>query len=163
MPQGSLEGDGGRSSRPTQACIRGRDGHQHLTFPRYAYYSPKGRRPYAKVPRNRGANTTLLASMTLEGMGPCLAVEGTTTATVFEAYLKKVLTPSLRHGQSVVVDNLGAHKGERVRELIEEGVPTTVPAGVFAGLQSHRGSLLKDQGAFGEKPKPEPLKAWLRR
>src|ERR671932_626 len=81
-----------------------------------------------------------------KGVGP--------TATVFEAYLKKVLTPSLRHGQSVVVDNLDAHKGERVRELIEErGVPTTVPAGVFAGLQSHRGSLLKDQGAFGEKPK----------
>jgi hypothetical protein len=67
-------------------------------FPRYAY-SPKGRRPYAKVPRNRGANTTLLASMTLEGMGPCLAVEGTTTATVFEAYLKKVLAPNLRRGQ----------------------------------------------------------------
>ena len=33
--------------------------------PRYAY-SAKGRRAYAKVPRNRGANTTLLASMSLE-------------------------------------------------------------------------------------------------
>ena len=87
-------------------------------FPRYAY-SPKGRRPYAKVPRNRGANTTLLASMTLEGMGPCLAVEGTTTATVFEAYLKKVLAPNLRRGQMVVLDNLGAHKSERAKELIE--------------------------------------------
>lgn len=87
--------------------------------PRYAY-SPKGRRAYAQVPRNRGANTTLLGSMSIQGMGPCLAVEGTTTAVVFEAYIGKVLAPSLRHGQIVVVDNLGAHKGERVRELLEE-------------------------------------------
>ena len=87
--------------------------------PRYAY-SPKGRRAYAQVPRNRGANTTLLASMSLEGMGPCLAVEGPTTAVVFEAYVEKVLAPSLRHRQIVVVDNLGAHKGESVRELIEK-------------------------------------------
>ncbi len=87
--------------------------------PRYAY-SPRGRRAYAKVPRNRGANTTLLASMSFEGMGPCLAVQGPTTAKVFEAYVEKMLAPRLRHRQIVVVDNLGAHKSERARELIEE-------------------------------------------
>ncbi len=86
--------------------------------PTYAY-APKGTRAYARVPRNRGANTTLLASMSLRGMGPCLAVEGATTATVFEAYVEQVLAPTLRCGQIVVVDNLGAHKSERVRELIE--------------------------------------------
>jgi hypothetical protein len=63
--------------------------------------SPRGRRTYyAKVPPNRGANTTLLASMSLEGMGPCLAVQGPVSATVFEAYVvEKVLAPSLRRGQ----------------------------------------------------------------
>ena len=76
--------------------------------PMYAY-APKGRRAYAQVPRNRGANTTLLASMTLEGMGPCLAVEGTTTTVVFETYVEQVLVPSLRCRQIVVLDNLGAH------------------------------------------------------
>jgi hypothetical protein len=87
--------------------------------PLYAY-APEGRRAYAKVPRNRGANTTLLASMSLQGMGPCMAVEGATTATVFEAaYVEKVLAPSLRSGQIVVVDNLGAHKSERARKLVE--------------------------------------------
>jgi transposase len=94
-------------------------GTNTLLSPLYAY-SPKGRRAYGKVPRNRGANTTLLASMSLEGMGACLAVEGATTATVFEAYVEQMLAPSLRRGQIVVLDNLGAHKGERVRELIEE-------------------------------------------
>ena len=53
-------------------------------------------------------------------MGPSLAVEGATTAAVFEAYVEKVLAPTLRPGQIVVMDNLSAHKGERVRKLIEE-------------------------------------------
>jgi transposase len=86
--------------------------------PRYAY-SPKGSRAYAQAPRNRRTNTTLLASMSLEGMGACLAVEGATTAKVFEAYVEKVLAPGLRRGQIVVVDNLGAHKSERASKLIE--------------------------------------------
>jgi transposase len=48
------------------------------------------------------------------------AVEGSTTSEVFEAYLEHVLAPTLRPGQVVVVmDNLTAHKGERVRDLIE--------------------------------------------
>src|ERR671921_139984 len=57
--------------------------------------------------------------MSVEGMGPSLAVEGGTTARVFETYVERVLAPTLRRGQVVVMDNLSAHKGERVRELIE--------------------------------------------
>jgi len=86
--------------------------------PLYAW-SPRGERARCSVPRNRGPNTTLLASMTAEGMGPCLAVEGATTRLVFEAYIEKVLLPSLRREQVLVMDNLSAHKGERVRELVE--------------------------------------------
>jgi transposase len=45
---------------------------------------------------------------------------GSTSAVVFEAYVERALAPVLRPGQVVVLDNLGAHKGERgVRELIE--------------------------------------------
>ena len=53
-------------------------------------------------------------------MGPSLAVEGATTRAVFETYVEEALAPSLRPGQVVVMDNLSAHKGERVRELIEQ-------------------------------------------
>ena len=35
-------------------------------------------------------------------------------------YVEEALVPSLRSGQVVVMDNLTAHKGERVRDLIEE-------------------------------------------
>ncbi len=52
-------------------------------------------------------------------MGPSLTVEGTTTSVVFEAYVEQVLAPTLRRGQVVVMDNLSAHKGERIKELIE--------------------------------------------
>jgi transposase len=91
----------------------------HTSMTRLYARAPKGERVYAKVPRNRGSNTTLLASMTTEGMGPCLAVEGATTKALFEAYVEQLLAPSLQPGQVVILDNLGAHKGERVRELIE--------------------------------------------
>jgi len=59
--------------------------------------------------------------MSLEGMGPSLAVEGSTTAEVFETYLERVLLPELEEGQVVVMDSLPAHKPGRVRELIEGG------------------------------------------
>ena len=87
--------------------------------PLYAW-SRRGERALCKAPRNWGKNVTLLSSMTLSGMGPSLAVEGATTRAVFEAYVEKALVPTLRPGQVVVMDNLTAHKGERVRKLIAE-------------------------------------------
>lgn len=46
-------------------------------------YSPRGERVYLEVPRNRPKNTTLIASMSVGGMGECLAVEGATTKVLF--------------------------------------------------------------------------------
>ena len=86
--------------------------------PLYAW-SPKGERAYGSAPRNWDKNVTLLASITREGLGECLAVEGPTTREVFEAYLEQVLVPTLCPGQVVVMDNLSAHKGGRVKEIIE--------------------------------------------
>jgi DDE superfamily endonuclease len=83
-------------------------------------WAPKGQRSHLKVARNWGINITLLASITREGMGPSLAVEGATTREVFEAYLEHVLAPALKEGQLMVMDNLSSHKGGRVSELIEQ-------------------------------------------
>lgn len=58
--------------------------------------------------------------MSIEGMGPCLAVESSTIREVFEAYVELVLAPSLRPGHVVAMDNLSSHKGGRVSGLIEE-------------------------------------------
>jgi transposase len=79
-----------------------------------------GERAFFEIPRNRGKNTTLLTSIDRGGMGPSLAVEGATTARVFETYVKRLLAPALRPGRVVVMDNLGAHRPKRIRELIEQ-------------------------------------------
>ena len=82
--------------------------------------APKGKRAYGRIPKNRGKNQTLIASMTLEGgMGVAMTIEGATDKVVFEAYVEEVLAPSLLEGQVVVLDGLGAHRTKRVRELIE--------------------------------------------
>jgi transposase len=57
--------------------------------------------------------------MTESGMGEAMAIEGSTTARVFEAYVERFLVAHLQEGQVVILDNLGAHKSEKVRELIE--------------------------------------------
>jgi transposase len=82
--------------------------------------APKGKRAYGKVPRNRGKNTTLIASITLQGgMGESMILEGATDAAAFEAYVEHFLAPSLCEGQVVVLDGLGAHRTQKVRELIQ--------------------------------------------
>lgn len=82
--------------------------------------APRGQRAYGKVPRNRGKNTTLIASITLErGMGESVAIEEDTDAEAFEAYVERFLAPPLKEGQVVVLDRLGAHRTEKVRELVE--------------------------------------------
>ena len=92
----------------------------HTSMTRLYARAPRGRRAYGQVPRNRGKNTTLIAAITLEGaMGESVAVEGATDAEAFEAYVEHFLVPSLEEGQVVVLDGLGAHRTDKVRELVE--------------------------------------------
>jgi transposase len=92
----------------------------HTSMTRLRARAPKGERAYGKVPRNRGKNTTLIAAITLEGaMGESMTIEGATDAAAFEAYVEHFLAPSLEEGQVVVLDGLGAHRTEKVRELVE--------------------------------------------
>ena len=92
----------------------------HTSMTRLRGRAPKGKRAYGKVPRNRGKNTTLIAAITLEeGMGESMSMEGATDALAFETYVEHFLAPSLREGQVVVLDGLGAHRTQKVRELVE--------------------------------------------
>ena len=81
--------------------------------------APRGKRAVGAVPRNYGKNTTLIASLSLQGMGESLILEGAADACAFEVYIERVLAPSLRKGQIVLMDNLSIHQGPRVREAIE--------------------------------------------
>ncbi len=81
--------------------------------------APNGERAYGKAPRNWGKNVTLIASMSSEGVGAAMSVEGATDGTAFEIYVKHFLAPTLKAGQIVVMDNLKVHKMKRVRDLVE--------------------------------------------
>jgi hypothetical protein len=91
----------------------------HVSMDRLRSRAPRGLRAYGRVPKNRGKNLTLIASMSLSGMGESMCIEGATDARTFEAYVEHFLAPSLCEGQVVVMDNLGAHRPSRIRELIE--------------------------------------------
>src|SRR5262249_53988121 len=63
-------------------------------------------------------NLTVLASLSVEGMQAVMTLEGTADEAVFETFIHKVLLPTLRPGQIVIMDNLPSHKTDRVEELL---------------------------------------------
>jgi transposase len=52
-------------------------------------------------------------------MGTSMTVEGATDSEAFEAYVEHFLAPSLCEAQVVVLEGLGAHRPQRITELIE--------------------------------------------
>ena len=56
-----------------------RTGSHIAMTPLYAY-APRGQRAMGKVPRNYGANMTLLASLSVQGMGEALILDGAADA-----------------------------------------------------------------------------------
>ncbi len=120
VAENRLEGYARRTDRSKAAGVRGRDGYQHLPF------SSAG-----LVAASRAASQMVGAAQPWSehdaafehdgrGWGHSMAVEGATTKAVLEAYVEEVLAPTLRPGRVVILDNLTAHKGERVKGLIEE-------------------------------------------
>ena len=118
------------------------------------------------MPRNWGANITnitLVASMSAEGMGPSLAVEGATTREVFEAYLEHLLVPALRPGQVVVMDNLSSHKGSHVRQLIEGRVCKLLYLPPYSpDLKARSRKPSRRSRHCCEAPQRVPVKPWSR-
>ena len=110
----------GFSLRREKAGVLKDESGFHTSMTRLRARAPRGERAYGKVPRNRGKNETLVASITLGGaIGASMSVEGGTDAAAFEAYVEHFLAPTLGEEQVVVLDGLGAHRTDRVRDLIE--------------------------------------------
>ena len=81
--------------------------------------APRGERVVGAGPQNYGANVTMLAALSLQGVGAVMTVDGATDAAVFHAYVEHVLCPTLVPGDVVIMDNLRAHKVAGIRERIE--------------------------------------------
>ena len=63
---------------------------------------------------------TILGAMSLSGMVATMTIEEATDADIFLAYVEQVLSPVLKPGDVVVMDNLSSHKVEGVRESLEK-------------------------------------------
>ena len=90
-----------------------------ISMARSRAWAPIGETPLDVVPRNRGTVTTMIGALSTDGMSAMMTVKGGTNADVFHSFIKHCLLHHLKPGDYVLVDNLGAHKATRVRELIE--------------------------------------------
>lgn len=81
--------------------------------------APRGERAIGSTPINYGQNITLIGALGRQGLDALLMIEGPTDGEVFRAYTEHILCPTLKVGDIVVMDNLGAHKVSGIREAIE--------------------------------------------
>lgn len=81
--------------------------------------APKGERAIGKVKRNHGTVTSVLGSLTASGVEAAMTVEGGTSGPVFTTFVEHFLLPNLQPGHVVVLDNVGAHKVRKAKELVE--------------------------------------------
>lgn len=80
--------------------------------------SPRGQRVDGVVPHGHWKVVTPTAAVRIGGVGACLAFDGATNATRFEAYVGRCLAPTLRPGDIVGMDNLLCHRTAEVGRLI---------------------------------------------
>ena len=80
----------------------------------------RGRRVHAKAPHGHWHTTTLMGSIRLDGSTTCMAIEGAADTEGFRAYIKRILGPTLRAGDIVIMDNLSPHKSKSTLSLITE-------------------------------------------
>jgi transposase len=92
----------------------------NLALTRLYGRAPRGERVVGGVPINYGANVTLIGALSCSGLEALMTVEGATDGEVFRVYVRQVLSPTLRPGDIVVMDNLGAHRVSGIREAIEK-------------------------------------------
>jgi transposase len=81
----------------------------------------RGQRLRAAVPHSHCKTVTLVAELSLRGIVAQKAFDRPINAALFEEWVETCLVPTLQKGDVVVMDNLPAHKGPRVEELITAG------------------------------------------
>jgi transposase len=81
--------------------------------------APRGQRLVASVPHGHWKTSTFLAALRCGAVtAPCV-IDGPINGLTFTAYVEQFLVPTLAAGDIVIMDNLGSHKGQAVRNAIE--------------------------------------------
>ena len=80
--------------------------------------APRGQRVHASAPHGHWQTTTIIGSIRLDGTTAAMTIGAPTDTEVFATYVRRVLCPSLRAGDIVIMDNLRPHKNEHTLALI---------------------------------------------
>ena len=91
----------------------------HTNMARRYGGAPRGERCRAAVPCGHYKTTTVTAALRTTGLFATALLDGATNGQRFRAYVADTLVPALRPGDTVILDNLTAHKVAGVREAIE--------------------------------------------
>jgi transposase len=81
-------------------------------------WSPRGAKLLAKVPHGHWQTLTFLAALRHDRIDAPLVLDGPINGESFLAWVEQMLVPTLAHGDVVIMDNLGSHKGLAVRQAI---------------------------------------------
>ena len=81
-------------------------------------WAPRGMRLTAKVPHGLWKTTTFVAALRHDRIEAPWLLDGPIDGESFTTYVEKVLLPTLKPGDIVIMDNLGSHKGKTVRQFI---------------------------------------------
>ncbi len=81
-------------------------------------WAPRGQRLRAKVPHGHWKTMTFLAALRHDRVEAPWLLDGPINGERFRLYVEKVLAPTLKPGDIVVMDNLGSHRGTAVRHAI---------------------------------------------
>jgi transposase len=82
-------------------------------------WAPRGARCRIAAPAGHWKTTTVIAGLRTRGPSAVALLDGPVTGERFRAYVAETLVPTLRPGDTLILDNLGAHKVAGVREAIE--------------------------------------------
>ena len=75
-------------------------------------WAPRGQRLKAKVPHGRWKTMTFLAALRHDRLEAPWLIDGPINGERFRLYVEKVLVPTLKPGDIVILDNLGSHRGK---------------------------------------------------
>jgi len=81
-------------------------------------WAPRGERLKAAVPHGHWKTMTFLAALRCDRVEAPWLLDGPIDGESFRLYVERVLVPTLRPGDVVVMDNLGSHKSAAVRQAI---------------------------------------------
>jgi transposase len=79
----------------------------------------RGRRVIGRVPWGHWKTMTFVAGLRHDAITAPFVIDKAMNRAIFLEYLRQCLVPTLSAGDIVILDNLPAHKGEAVREIIE--------------------------------------------